>query len=803
MTLPVRRKSSAGTLATEPFPLDVLETSPDAYFELDADWRLGYMNARADALLRILGLHRSTMAGESCWPQLEMLLGEAVRPKLESIAARGIGEEFDVASLRTGRHFTVLARPDGTRLHVHLHEITGQRNAEAALRGTHELLATIVAASPLPIVSLDTEGCVTLWNPAAERLFGWREAEVLDRPCPLVPEDGRAEFERFCELVLGGESFTDIEVRRQRRDGRILDISVSAAPRRDADGVIGGVTLVLTDCGARKRSEEGLRLLHSATTACSQADTVQDALASALLELCDFTGWAVGEAWHLIPGGRHLEREAIVVAVERQGSSCCGGFHDRQPTLAIGEGLPGRAALERRVVWVRDLANDPLFIRKEIATAAGLNAAVAIPIVHGPQLETVLVFFLPRVREEDEELVHVVSVVAGQLATMIQRLRTLRQLEESQKMEAVGRLAGGIAHDFNNLLTAILGHARLLKRRVAPADPLAVGIHEIDKAAERAAALTQQLLAFSRRQPRSPQPTDLGTTVGELASLLRRSIGEHIQLTVRSGALWPVLVDRNQIQQLLLNLAVNARDAMPSGGTLEVATYNLSVAPLQGTGDLAPGDYVVLEVRDSGTGMSPDVQARAFEPFFTTKPPDRGTGLGLAMVYGIVTQSGGSVRLESAEGVGTTIRVYLPRSQGPVLPDPVPRELPLVSGREVVLVVEDNALVRFVARETLEAAGYTVIEARDGAQGLAIAQATAEAIDLIVTDIVMPNLGGWDLLGELRALRPGLRVLLTSGFDDSADASPELLPPGTAFLRKPFTPEDLLGQVRALLDGIT
>ncbi|MBK8003437.1 MAG: PAS domain S-box protein [Gemmatimonadetes bacterium] len=376
------------------------------------------------------------------------------------------------------------------------------------------------------------------------------------------------------------------------------------------------------------------------------------------------------------------------------------------------------------------------------------------------------------------------------------------EARQARKMEATGRLAGGIAHDFNNLLTAILGTTQLLLEDL-PAGSTAHGdVEEIRRAAVRAANLTRQLLAFSRRQVLQPRVLDVEQLLRGVDSLIRRLIGEHIDLRIRSEpGLWPVKADPGQLEQVLVNLCVNARDAMPTGGGLEIAAENLSLtAPPPGTGTiLPPGRYVLLTVRDTGSGMDEATLRHLFEPFFTTKAPGQGTGLGLATVYGIVKQSGGYIFVDSALGEGSRFRIYLPQAEGRPEAPPAADRPEAARGQGRVLVVEDEEAVRRLTRRVLEGAGYTITEAADGPAALAAVAAAPAPFDLVVSDVIMPGMSGQELARQLLARQPGLRILYVSGYSDEAILPLGRLPRGTAFLQKPFEPAVLLARVREVL----
>ncbi len=393
----------------------------------------------------------------------------------------------------------------------------------------------------------------------------------------------------------------------------------------------------------------------------------------------------------------------------------------------------------------------------------------------------------------------------GNMEDITERKRLEEQFRQSQKMEAVGQLAGGIAHDFNNLLTVITGYSELLLGQLESADPMRKDLETIGKAGERAAQLTRQLLAFSRKQVLQPAVLDLNVLVENLNKMLRRMIGEDIDLvTVLAPDLGPVKVDPGQVEQIIMNVAVNARDAMPRGGMLTIETSNVELCEDYAQKHIAvlPGSYVVLAVSDTGCGMDAETKAHIFEPFFTTKGPGKGTGLGLATVYGIVKQSGGNIWVYSELGQGTTFKIYFPRvtqGQKAVLEPKTSYESR--GGKETVLLVEDEPGVRKLACKILQTKGYKLIEASRGAEALALCETHKGMIDLLITDVVMPDISGRELADRLRSGHPGLRLLYMSGYTDEAVIRHGVLDAGVAFLQKPFTPEALARRVRQVLDA--
>jgi PAS domain S-box-containing protein len=413
----------------------------------------------------------------------------------------------------------------------------------------------------------------------------------------------------------------------------------------------------------------------------------------------------------------------------------------------------------------------------------------------------------------DVEITCQVLKFAGRNAALViaqditERKRLEEQLYQSQKMEAIGRLAGGMAHDFNNILMVIIGYSEfLLDRYRDELDPLHKELEQIRRAGERAAALTRQLLAFSRKQVLQPQVLDLNLVVADMVKMLQRLIGEDIDLNIAlEPALGHVEADPNQIEQVILNLVVNARAAMPQGGKLTIETANVELDEMYAHwhAEAKPGSYVMLAVSDTGCGMDAATKAHLFEPFFTTKAQGQGTGLGLATVYGIVKQSGGDIWVYSEPGQGATFKVYLPRIEeavGPLQPNSAGTELP--QGWETILLVEDEEGVRELIRTLLQSSGYTVLAAANGGEALLICEKYFGPIHLLITDVVMPHMSGPELVERLALLRPGLQALYMSGYSDEAIINHGMFERSLVFLQKPFTQADLKCRVRKILDAL-
>jgi PAS domain S-box-containing protein len=406
---------------------------------------------------------------------------------------------------------------------------------------------------------------------------------------------------------------------------------------------------------------------------------------------------------------------------------------------------------------------------------------------------------------DDDRIVVILSDITERKRAEKEKAALQEELRQSQKMEAIGRLAGGIAHDFNNLLTVISGNCELSFLQLKGRDPLKENIQEIKRAADRATSLTRQLLAFSRRQILEPKVLDLNTIIKDLDKMLRRVIGENIKLvTLLSDGLGTVRTDPGWMEQVIINLALNARDAMPSGGKLIIETTNVELGESYAQSHVAmkPGRHVKLCVRDTGTGMSPEVRERLFEPFFTTKAKGKGTGLGLSTVYGIVMQSGGNICVHSEPGLGTTFEIYLPRVDESLeeMREKVTREEP-PHGSETILVVEDEEDVRSLLVQVLEMQGYTVLETSCGEDALEVSKNRKEPIHMILTDVVMTGMSGRQLADQLLPLQPKTKVLYMSGYTDNEIFHHGVLEEGTNYIQKPFTIDGLARQVREVLDN--
>ena len=623
------------------------------------------------------------------------------------------------------------------------------------LRESEERYRVITEAASDGIVTIGEDGLVVFANAAVERIFGHSARELIGQPLtrlmpPALADRHRASFARYLGTGEKRMAWEGVQVPAIHSSGRELTIEMSFGEfsingRRLFTGVLRDITDRRRAEIELKRAQERLRMVVS-------------------------------------------KSPIVLFAIDRDGTF----------TLSEGRGLVtlglspsevvGRSAYELYHGSPRIVAN----LQRALAGEEFVDVVEVGPLAFDT-------CYTP-LRDDAGQVVGVIGVATD----VTERRRLENQLLQSQKMEAVGRLAGGIAHDFNNLLTTVLGYSTLLLQSQGAGQAPDKRIVEIKRAAERAAGLTRQLLAFSRKQVIQPRITDLNRVVAEMEEMLRRLIGEDIEF-VFTHASQPALVraDPGQLEQMLMNLVVNARDAMPRGGRLEVevAALELGMPREQGEHSVPAGAFIVLTVRDTGSGMDRETLARVFEPFYTNKERGKGTGLGLAMVHGIVQQNNGHVFVRSDVGVGTKFAIYLPRTEGqPAAAEEKPVSVRPPAGAETLLLVEDEATVRELVHELLVREGYTVLEAADGVAALAVAARHPGPIHMLVTDVVMPGMSGGELASRFLRERPGVRVLYISGYSDDAIVRAGISQADSAFLQKPFSYESFVAKVREVLD---
>jgi PAS domain S-box-containing protein len=642
-------------------------------------------------------------------------------------------------------------------------------------------------------------------SPAYEKIWGRRyHAEPHNNP--TWPHAVHAEDRARVNLAVAvrQEKGTYEEIYRIfRPDGTQRWIRDRAFPVRNAAGHVYRIVGTAQDITDWKRGDIRQKLQHKITSMFAESRPLPETTAKVVEHCCRAMGWLVGEFWMLDP----TEGELRLVASWHAEAPECAAFtqHSREMTFKVGQGLPGRICKLNEPIWTDALDDKNDFMREHEARLAGLHTAYGFPVRLRDEAVGGLLFFGAAIPPPDETLRALSANLASQLGQYVQRLRVEEQFLHSQKMEAIGQLAGGVAHDFNNLLTVMMAYPQLILFTPNLTVEVRDWLQQMMIAADRAAGLTRQLLAFSRKQVLSFQPADLNEVVNGMEEMLRRIIGENIELWFeRAPALGLIEADRGMLEQTLMNLVVNARDAMPRGGRLTVTTARVKIegSHLQGRAKARPGDFVTLVVADTGCGMPPEVMRRIFEPFFTTKEPGLGTGLGLATIYGIAEQHRGWVEAESVKGAGSRFTVFFPLSR---IDEAAPVEKTegagMIPGRETILLVEDEPAVRLLLKVVLARLGYRVFEAASGVVALEVWAQHRDEIDLLVTDMVMPHgVTGRDLAEKLRVQNPSLKILFMTGYSPASVAGGMKLFEGVNFIQKPYAPQVLAKAIRACLE---
>jgi PAS domain S-box-containing protein len=646
-----------------------------------------------------------------------------------------------------------------TRLSGLLHTLRRESASERQRHSERErLFSAVVESSNDAIITQTLDGLITGWNPAAERLFGYTSTEAVGEHIDLIaPPDRLAELRDILARIGQGEAIAHHETERKTRDGRILDVSISISPLRSISGEIIGASKIARDITENRKIQAALN--REIEERQRIFETSQD-----LILVTDTKGTFV-----------QVSPSSMAIL----------GYRPEEMT--------GHSAVD--FIHADDLEST----RQEMRAAR-----------HGHLMRN----FETRYAHKDGRTVNLSWMGAWSEPVrrhffvgrdLTEKQAAESQFRQAQKMDAVGQLTGGVAHDFNNILTVITGTIGILADAVANDPQLSAITKMIDDAAERGASLTKHLLAFARRQPLQPREIDVKTLVLETITLLRPTLGEHIQISpqlAKDG--WPALVDPNQLTTAVLNLALNARDAMPFGGKLviEAANAYLDEGYAAMNTDVTVGNYVMVAVSDTGTGISPENLERVFDPFFTTKEVGKGTGLGLSMVFGFVKQSNGHIKIYSEVGHGTTVKIYLPRAAG--LSDTSVESKVSASvqgGHETILVVEDDALVRRYVITQIESLGYRTLEASRAPEALKMID-SPETIDLLFTDVIMPgSLNGRQLVDEALVRRPGLKTLFTSGYTENAIVHHGRLDTGVLLLTKPYRKSDLARMIRLALDS--
>lgn len=619
-------------------------------------------------------------------------------------------------------------------------------------------LATLLATAVDGIVTIDALGTILTVNEATERLFGYPADEMVGHNVKmLMPEPYHSAHDGYLAHYreTGQRRIIGIgrEVVGRRKDGSTFPMDLAVGEARLEEGRF--FTGIIRDITERKRAESELRAANR---------TIESIIAALPVAVVVLGHTGLVRTWN---------PAALSIL----------GWTSEE---AVGQALPETLFVDDPTNWTARLRQTEAIRGEEARCRRKDGRVIDIWLSSAP------------LRDDAGDLIGVICVMDD----ITQRKSLANQLHQAQKMEAVGHLTGGLAHDFNNILGVAIGNLDLLSEELEQ-DPERLELVEAaQKSLLKGADLTRQLLAFARRQPLQPERVQIENVISASIRMLRRTIGEQVEVRLRiDGQIWPVVVDVAQVEAAITNLAINARDAMPDGGSLGIVLANVSLD--EDYAALAPeiqaGDYVMIEISDSGHGMRPEILAHAFEPFFTTKPPGKGTGLGLSMVYGFIKQSGGHIRIYSEAGHGTTVKLYLPRATGEEkTPAEQPPAEPMRGGTETILVVEDNADVRRIVMRQLRSLGYRLIEAEDALAALAALRSDA-GIDLLFTDVVMPHgMSGFDLGTEAKRLRPGIRVLFTSGFPGTS--FPPDIAGGIPLLSKPYRKQELARAIRNALE---
>jgi PAS domain S-box-containing protein len=655
--------------------------------------------------------------------------------------------------------------------------LLAQRGAVLAER---QELAAIVQSSPDAIVGQNREGVITSWNAGAQRLYGYDAGQMIGQSTAvLIPARQQAAEVAKLARVVAGDVVEQYQAERRHADGSEVTVMASLSAITDGGGHVTGVASITRDITDLRRAEAKFRGLLEAAPDAIVGVTADGRIALVNAQAERLFGYRRDELL-----GQPIEILVPDRARHLHPAHRAGYFTQPQPR-PMGAGMQLAARRKDGREFPCEISLSALDTEEGIVVSAAIRDVTE-------RLET---------QAEHERL-----------KAVAERERLEAQLHQSQRLESLGQLAGGVAHDFNNLLAVILNYTTFVSEQVAEAaenssDPrwpeVSRDIDQIVRAGHRAGELTHQLLAFGRREVVRPQVLNLNTVIGQVENLLRRSLGEHIQLhTQLAGDLWPVLADPGQLEQVLVNLAVNARDAMSDGGTLSIETANRVLDPqaVDTRPSLNTGRHVQLTVADTGTGIPPEVAERVFEPFFTTKPKGQGTGLGLATVYGIIHQADGHAAISSAPGAGTTFTALLPVTDQAPAPTQDIAAPQLTHGGETVLIVEDEDALREVTRRILTRNGYHVLTAPSGPAALKLVEHTDQRIDLLLSDVVMPHMLGKELAGKIRHIRPGIKVLYMSGYAQPVLASQGTLDAGVTLVEKPFSESDLLEKIRDTLD---
>ena len=740
-----------------------------------------------------------------------LALRQEVAPDVPFVLFSGsLGEHHAVESLKKGAtDYVIKQRPErlGPSVRRAIQEAEDRaerRRIEDRLRKQDELFRRIGENAEDLVAVLDVEGRRVYNSPSYRKLLGDSLLLVGTDSFEEIHPDDRDRIRRLFRETVSTGTGQRTEYRFLLNDGSVRLVESQGSVIRDKEGTVENVVVISRDVTQRKQAEQRLSAHHAMTQVLAESATLTEAAKRILQIACQEFEWDVGEFWTVDTATRRLR----CVEIWHPPSTEFNEFVtvSRQTAFAAGEGLPGRVWETGQPAWVGDVAQDTNLPRKALATRLGLRSAIAFPIRLRNETFGVIDFCSAKIRSPDDELLAMFATVGSQIGQFIERKQVDEQFRQSQKMEAFGQLAGGVAHDFNNILAVIMGYTNLLMEGEVLSAELKEQLKQVYSAGERAANLTRQLLTFSRKKEMQVNPLDLNEVIANITKMLGRIIGEDIKLQCNYGSNLPtVQADEGMMEQVLMNLAVNARDAMAKGGQLIIGTDRVTTDAgyVQNNAEARAGDFIRLSVQDTGCGMTPEIMARIFEPFFTTKGVGKGTGLGLATVFGIVKQHQGWIEVESQVGVGTTFKVFLPASAQPDATLGLAAiQTKVRGGTETILLVEDEMALRGLTKIILQRFGYRVLEAGSGVEALSVWEKHETQIDLLLTDMVMPDgVTGRDLAKRLQAAKPGLKVIYTSGYSLDSEGTTFRARDASTFLQKPYQSQKLAQAVRNSLDS--
>jgi len=728
----------------------IVESSHDAIFSVNLSGHITCWNKGAEVMygysrLEVTGRHLTILTPpERLEESMSILRGIRVGKSvenLESVRMAKSGRRIDVS-------LTISPLPDieGNIIGASsiARDITAQKRAEEEVRKANE---TSIYASPVPIVVADNDSRITMWNPAAEALFGWNEYEVMGKPNPIIPDETTEETARMHSDLLSGQILTGREVLRQKRDKSKVIINLSAAPIRDVNRKVKGIIGFLTDVTELRRDQETLRRTEQ------KYRTIFEN--------------AVEGIYQSTPDGKYLSANPSLVRML--------GFDSEEELIKTRTDIRAQEYVnpEIRDAFLRAM-NEHGFVQKFEYQAYRKDG------------KTIWMSENARAVLSPQGTIHHFE---GTVQDITQHRELEEQLRQMQKIEAIGRLAGGVAHDFNNILMAISSYAELLHRKLHE-DGMRRYADEIVKATDRGSSLTQGLLTFSRKQVFAPKVVDMNSLIVDQLKMLKRLIPENIDLKFVPGeGIECVKADPSQLEQVVMNLVINARDAMANGGQLVIETSKArpeEVIPDPASSRDVAASYVLLTLSDNGCGMDAETKSHIFEPFFTTKEQGKGTGLGLATVFGIVKHSGGHIFVDSEPSVGTTFKVFFPAVEAKVQAPVCEEQDAHVSGTGTILLVEDEDGVREAAAEYLAANGYTVWKARGGHEALQLVEDNDRDIDILLTDLVMPQMSGRELAEKIEAMCPRICTVFMSGYSRNLLSNQQLSDSRHLLLQKPF-----------------